>query len=139
MLRFAECATEAARVRAIAERAGDRRYAGNAVLYSALCLFQDGRWDDLPAETDTVDELGWPSSIAATLTAIALLHRDDEQRADPYIRRVADTAERLGDSYGSTVNWAQVESLQLQRAGRDREALERLVTGEDPAAVACHP
>jgi DNA-binding CsgD family transcriptional regulator len=27
-----------------------------------------------------------------------------------------------------------VESLQLQRAGRDREALERLVTGEDPAA-----
>jgi DNA-binding NarL/FixJ family response regulator len=63
-----------------------------------------------------------------------LLHRDDEQRAEPYIRRVADTAERLGASYGSTVNWAQVESLLLQRAGRDREALERLVTGEDPAA-----
>ena len=134
MLRFAECATESARLREIAEQAGDRRYAGNAVLYSAVCLFQFGRWDDLPAESDTADEFGWPSSIAATLTAIALLHRDDEQRAEPYIRRVADTAERLGASYGSTVNWAQVESLRLQRAGRDRDALERLVTGEDPAA-----
>jgi DNA-binding NarL/FixJ family response regulator len=134
MLRFGECATEAARVRALAERAGDRRYAGNAVLYSAVCLFQDGRWDDLLAETDTVDEFGWPSSIAAALAAIALLHRDDEHRAGSYVRRVADTAKRLGASYGSTVNWAQVESLQLQRAGRDRDALERLVTGEDPAA-----
>jgi DNA-binding CsgD family transcriptional regulator len=133
-LRFGECATAAARVRALAERAGNRHCAGHAAHFGATCLFQFGRWDDLPAESDTADEFGWVSSGAAGLAAIALLHRDDEQRAEPYIRRVAETAERLGASYGSTVNWAQVESLQLQRAGRDRDALERLVTGEDPAA-----
>ena len=133
-LRFAECAEAAARLRATAERAGDRRHAGHAVLYSAICLFQSGGWDDLPAEADTVDEFGWLSSGAAMQTAIALLHRDEEQRAEPYARRVASTAERLGMSYGSAANWAQVESLQLQRAGRDREALDRLVTGEEPAA-----
>ncbi len=133
-LRFAECATEAARVRALAERAGNRHCAGHAAHFAAMCLFQFGRWDDLPAESDTVDEFGWVSSGTAGLAAIALLHRDDEQRAEPYIRRVAETAERLGASYGSTVNWAQVESLRLERAGRDRDALERLVTGEDPAA-----
>jgi DNA-binding CsgD family transcriptional regulator len=133
-LRFAECATAAARVRALAERVGNRHCAGLAAHYGAMCLFQFGRWDDLSAEADTVDDFDWVSSGAAALAAIALLHRDDEQRAEPYVRRVAGTAERLGASYGSTVNWAQVESLQLERAGRDADALERLVTGEDPAA-----
>jgi DNA-binding CsgD family transcriptional regulator len=133
-LRFAECAEAAAQLRALAERAGDRRHAGQAALFSALCLFQFGRWDDLPAEADTVDELGWPSSGAAALAAIAALHRDDEPQAKPYIRRVTDTAERLGINHGSESNLAHVESLRLQRAGRDREALDRLVAGEDPAA-----
>jgi DNA-binding CsgD family transcriptional regulator len=133
-LRLEECAEAAAQVRALAERAGDRRHAGNAAYFSAVCLFQFGRWDDLPAEADTVDELGWPSSGPASLAAIAALHRDDEPGAEPYIRRVAGTAERLGINYGSATNLAHVESLQLQRAGRDAEALERLVTGEQPAA-----
>jgi DNA-binding SARP family transcriptional activator/DNA-binding CsgD family transcriptional regulator len=133
-LRFAECAEAAAQLRALAERAGDRRHAGHAAHYSVVCLFQFGRWDDLPAEADTVDELGWPSSGAAALAAIAALHRDDEPRAERYIRRVADTAERLGINMGSETNLAQVESLRLQRAGRDTEALDRLVTGEQPAA-----
>ncbi len=133
-LRYAECAEAAGQVRAIAERAGDRRHAGHAAHYTAVCLFQFGRWDDLLAEADTVDDFGWPSSSAAAHAAIAALHRDDEQRAGPYIRRVVGTAERLGQNYGSMVHWANVQSLQLQRAGRDREALERLVTGEEPAA-----
>jgi DNA-binding CsgD family transcriptional regulator len=133
-LRLAECAEAAAQVRAFAERAGDRRRAGMGAYYSAICLFQFGHWDDLSAEADTVEELGWPSSGPAALAAIAALHRDDEARAEPYIRQVADTAERLGINYGSESNLAHVESLQLQRAGRDAEALERLVTGEQPAA-----
>jgi DNA-binding CsgD family transcriptional regulator len=89
----------------------------------------------LLAEADTVDELGWPSSGSSMMAAIALLHRDDEQRAEPCVRRVADTAGRLGLSYGSAINWAMVESLLLRRAGRDREALERLMTGECPAVA----
>jgi hypothetical protein len=134
VLRFAECAEAAVQLRTLAEQAGDRRHAGHAAHFSAVCLFQFGRWDDLPAEADTDDELGWPSSGAAALAAIAALHRDDEPRAEPYIRRVADTAERLGINMGSEANLAHVESLRLQRAGRDAEALERLVTGEYPAA-----
>ena len=47
-LQFGECATEAARVRALAERAGNRHCAGHAAHYGAVCLFQFGRWDDLP-------------------------------------------------------------------------------------------
>jgi DNA-binding CsgD family transcriptional regulator len=133
-LRLAECAEAAGQLRALAERAGNRRYAGQAAPFSAFCLFQSGRWDDLFAEADTVDELGWPSSGAAALAAIAMMHRDDEPRAEPYLRRVADTAERLGINHGSESNLAQVESLRLQRAGRDAEALDRLMTGEDPAA-----
>jgi DNA-binding CsgD family transcriptional regulator len=133
-LRLAECAEAAGQLRALAERAGNRRYAGQAALFSALCLFQFGRWDDLFAEADTVDELGWPSSGAAALAAIAMMHRDDEPRAEPYLQRVADTAERLGINHGSESNLAHVESLRLQRAGRDAEALNRLMTGEDPAA-----
>ncbi len=133
-LRLAECAEAAAQLRALAERAGNRRYAGQAALFSALCLFQFGRWDDLFAEADTVDELGWPSSGASALAAIAILHRDDEARAEPYLQRVADTAERLGINHGSESNLAHVESLRLQRAGRDAEALDRLMIGEDPAA-----
>jgi len=133
-LRLAECAEAAAQVRTLAERAGDRRRAGNAVFLTAICLFQFGRWDDLPAEADTADELGWPSSGPASYAAIAALHRDDEAGAERYIRRVAETAGRLGINYGSASHLAQVESLQLQRAGRDAEALERLMTGEEPAA-----
>jgi DNA-binding CsgD family transcriptional regulator len=137
-LRFEEAAEAAVRVREIAERTGGRRYLGWAAFVNSICLFERGAWDDLPVEADTAHEAGWPSQGVAALAAIAALHRDDEPQAEPYVRRTADAASRLGTANGAESSWAWVLSLQLRRAGRDPEALERLMTGEHPAAAWWH-
>jgi DNA-binding CsgD family transcriptional regulator/tetratricopeptide (TPR) repeat protein len=125
-------------IRTLAERAGSRRAAAQVARVNAMCMYQRGAWDDLPVEADTAWDLGWPSTGPSMYAAIAALHRDDEALAEPYLRRVADAASREGTANGAESNWAQVQSLQLRRAGRDAEALQLLVAGEYPAASWWH-
>jgi len=129
--RSGDFADGAARVRAIAEKAGSHHFRALAAWATAICLFQRGAWDDLFIEASTAHELGWTTSMPAALAALAALHRDDEPRAEPYIQRVA--ARHPGTANGGRACWAWVRSLQLRRAGHDQEALEQLVTGESLA------
>ena len=128
--RIGEFAEGATRLRAIAEQSGSHRFRGLAAWATAICLFQRGAWDDLFIEASIARELGCTTSMPSALAAIAALHRDDEQRAEPYIRHVADAARRLSAANGDEAHWAWVQSLQLRRAGHDHDALKRLVTDE---------
>ncbi|SFR00119.1 regulatory protein, luxR family [Lentzea waywayandensis] len=133
-LKFDEAAAEAAAVRTIADRAGSRRYAGDAATTSATCLFVTGMWDDLFVEADSVYELGCSHPRPAMLSALAALHREDEPLAGPYVQHVADAAKQMGPNWGAECMWATLESLLLERAGHQRQALARLMTGDNPAA-----
>jgi DNA-binding CsgD family transcriptional regulator len=131
---FGDLAETVARVRTIAEQTGSHRLKGLAAWATAICLFHGGAWDDLLIEASTAHELRWTTSMPSALAALAALHRDDERWAGPYIKRVADSARRLGSANGGGAYSSWVQSLQLRRAGRDHDALRRLVTGECPAA-----
>ena len=135
---FGDLAERAARVRAIADQTGGQRFKGLAAWATAICLFQSGAWDDLFIEASTAHEVDWTTSMPTALAALAALHRDDELRAGPYLQRVADAARRLGTANGGEAYWSWVQSLRLRRAGRDHDALQRLVTGECPAADWSH-
>jgi DNA-binding CsgD family transcriptional regulator len=127
--RIGEFAEGAARVRVMAEQSGSHRLRGLAAWATAISLFQRGAWDDLFIEASNAHELEWTTSMPSALAALAALHRDDELRAEPYIKRVANSARRLDAANGDGACWVWVQSLQLRRAGHDHDALQRLVTG----------